>query len=109
MKRTLAGLICWAWLLLVIAAVVPAWCAEKRIENVRGAVSLKSLGFLDVWAARERGFYRKHGLDEEIITMLPQLTVRTFHAVQPDYAFGASSISRGSMLGPVEEVLRERR
>ena len=109
MKRTLAGLICWAWLLLVIAAVVPAWCAEKRIENVRGAVSSKSLGFLDVWAARERGFYRKHGIEAEIIAMRPPLTIGAIQAGELDYAFGASSISRRSMLGPVEEVLRERR
>jgi hypothetical protein len=32
-------------------------------------VSSKSLGFLDTWAAKQRGFYRKNGLDAEIIAM----------------------------------------
>src|SRR5688500_19152908 len=72
MKRT-STVLTWASLILVVAAVVPAWCAEKSLEKVRVAVSSKSLGFLDVWAARERGFYRKHGIEAEIIAMRPPL------------------------------------
>jgi len=49
--------------------------AERGLEKVRIAVSSKSLGFLDTWAAKERGFYRKHGLDAEIIAMRPPLTI----------------------------------
>lgn len=41
--------------------------------------------------------------------MRPPLTIGAIQAGKIDYAFGASSISRGSMSGTVEEVLRERR
>ena len=104
MKRT-SAVLTWASLLVVIAAVHPAWCAERSPEKVRIAVSSKSLGFLDVWAARERGFYRKHGIEAEIIAMRPPLTIGAIQAGEIDYAFGASSISRGSMSGaPVRIV-----
>jgi hypothetical protein len=52
---------------LIVAS--SACAAERGLERVRIAVSSKSLGFLDTWAARERGFYRKHGVDAEIIAM----------------------------------------
>ena len=104
MKRT-SAMLCWGTLVLVIAAALPAWCAEKNLEKVRIAVSSKSLGFFDVWAARERGFYRKHGIEAEIIAMRPPLTIGAIQAGEIDYAFGASSISRGSISGaPVRIV-----
>jgi ABC-type nitrate/sulfonate/bicarbonate transport system substrate-binding protein len=79
--------------------------AERGLEKVRIAVSSKSLGFLDTWAAKERGFYRKHGLDAEIIAMRPPLTIGAIQAGEIDYAIGASTISRGSISGaPVRLV-----
>ena len=63
--------------------------AERSVEKVRIAVSSKSLGFLDTWAAKERGFYRKQGLDAEIIAMRPPLTIGAIQAGEIDYAFGA--------------------
>ena len=75
------------------------------MERVRIAVSSKSLGFLDTWAARQLGFYRKHGIDAEIIAMRPPLTIGALQAGEIDYAFGASSILRGSISGaPVRIV-----
>ena len=78
---------------------------ERAPERVRIAVSSKSLGFLDTWAAKERGFYRKYGLDAEIIAMRPPLTIGALQAGEIDYTFGASTISRGSISGaPVRLV-----
>jgi NitT/TauT family transport system substrate-binding protein len=91
--------------LLVIVGAPGARAAERALEKVRVAVSSKSLGFLDTWAAKERGFYRKQGLDAEIITMRPPLTIGAIQAGEIDYAFGASTISRGSISGaPVRLV-----
>ena len=85
MKRT-SAVLTWASLILIIATAPAAWCAEKSLEKVRIAVSSKSLGFLDVWAARERGFYRKHGIEAEIIAMRPPLTIGAIQAGEIDYA-----------------------
>src|SRR5512147_2311341 len=98
-SRTLAALA------LLITALQPGFAAERPPEKIRIAVSSKSLGFLDTWAAKERGFFRRHGLDAEIIAMRPPLTIGALQAGEIDYAFGASTISRGSISGaPVKLV-----
>lgn len=92
-------------ILLVLSATPVSHAAERGLEKVRIAVSSKSLGFLDAWAAKERGFYRKHGIDAEIIAMRPPLTIGAIQAGEIDYAIGASTISRGSISGaPVRLV-----
>jgi len=79
--------------------------ADRPPEKVRIAVSSKSLGFLDTWAARERGFFRKHGIEAEIIAMRPPLTIGAIQTGDIDYAWGASTISRGAISGaPVRIV-----
>ena len=90
----------------IISTAAPTlYAADKPLERVRIAVSSKSLGFLDAWAAKERGFYRKHGIDAEIIAMRPPLTIGAIQAGEIDYAMGASTISRGSISGaPVRLV-----
>lgn len=86
-------------------ALPSAWSAERAPEKVRIAVSSKSLGFLDTWAAKERGFFRKHGLEAEIIAMRPPLTIGALQAGEIDYAIGASTTSRGAISGaPVRIV-----
>ena len=95
---------CFALLLSALAAA-PGFAAERPLEKVRIAVSSKSLGFLDTWAAKERGFFRKHGLDAEIIAMRPPLTIGALQAGEIDYAIGASTTSRGAISGaPVRIV-----
>ena len=91
--------------LLFAAAMSPGFGAERPPEKVRIAVSSKSLGFLDTWAAKERGFFRRHGLDAEIIAMRPPLTIGALQAGEIDYAIGASTTSRGAISGaPVRIV-----
>ena len=90
---------------LLVAIAGDSTAAERGGEKVRIAVSSKSLGFLDTWAAKERGFYRKHGLDAEIIAMRPPLTIGALQAGELDYAIGASTTSRGAISGaPVRIV-----
>ena len=94
-----------AALTLLITALPSGLTAERPPEKVRIAVSSKSLGFLDTWAAKERGFFRKHGLDAEIIAMRPPLTIGALQAGEIDYAIGASTTSRGAISGaPVRIV-----
>jgi NitT/TauT family transport system substrate-binding protein len=93
--------------LLLLLSSLPSTsaAAEAALEKVHIAVSSKSLGFLDTWAAKQRGFYRKNGLDAEIIAMRPPLTIGAIQAGEIDYAFGASTISRGAISGaPVRLV-----
>ena len=92
-------------LLIVTFSAQTGLSAERAPEKIRIAVSSKSLGFLDTWAARERGFFRKHGIDAEIIAMRPPLTIGAIQTGDIDYAWGASTISRGAISGaPVRIV-----
>ena len=94
-----------AVLLLLVATAPSGSAADRPLEKIRIAVSSKSLGFLDTWAAKERGFFRKHGLDAEIIAMRPPLTIGALQAGEIDYAIGASTTSRGAISGaPVRIV-----
>jgi NitT/TauT family transport system substrate-binding protein len=86
-----------ALLIVAFSRHTAAFSAERAPEKVRIAVSSKSLGFLDTWAARERGFFRKHGIDAEIIAMRPPLTIGAIQTGDIDYAWGASTISRGAI------------
>ena len=95
-----------AWIVLaILLAAQLAMAAERGGEKVRIAVSSKSLGFFDTWAARERGFYRNHGLDPEIIAMRPPVAAAALQAGEIDYNFGASTTLRASISGlPVKVV-----
>jgi ABC-type nitrate/sulfonate/bicarbonate transport system substrate-binding protein len=94
------------WIVLgTLLTAQAATAAERGGEKVRIAVSSKSLGFFDTWAARERGFYRNHGLDAEIIAMRPPVAAAALQAGEIDYNFGASTTLRASISGlPVKVV-----
>jgi len=95
----------WGIVGILLAISSQSFAAEKGNERVRIAVSSKSLGFLDVWAARGRGFYQKQGLDAEIIAMRPPLAIAALQAGEIDYSFGASTLLRASLSGlPVRLV-----
>lgn len=91
------------WLLAVNSSHILA--ADKGTERVRIAVSSKSLGFFDVWAAHQKGIHRKHGLDSEIISMRPPLSIAALQAGEIDYSFGISTVIRAGLAGlPVKVV-----
>src|ERR1043166_7882854 len=94
------------WASILTAAIAQtALAAERSAERVRIAVSSKSLGVFDVWAARERGFYRHHGIEAEIIVMRPPIAVAALQAGEIDYNFGASTTLRAAISGlPVSVV-----
>ena len=111
MTRLTIGKIFTACLLAILVA--PNACAAERgLEKVRIAVSSKSLGFLDTWAAKERGFYRKQGIDAIYAKLLIDDARALANAVKtvidqqskPDLP-----LERVVDATIVEEVLRERR
>jgi len=95
-------------LLLFACLAALGAAAERAPERVGIAVSSKSLGFLDTWAAKKRGFYRKYSLDAEIIADARPLAepVKTVLDQQ-----GKPDPALDRVVDPtiVEEVLRERR
>jgi ABC-type nitrate/sulfonate/bicarbonate transport system substrate-binding protein len=73
--------------------------AETGRERVRIALSARSLAYLDVLAGHERGVYRKHGLESEIIIMPPALSMVALQAGEIDYSFMAGTVVRVALKG----------
>ena len=76
---------------------VPA--AERARERALIGVSSKSIGFFDPWVAHEKGFFRKYGIDSEVITIRPNLSVVALHAGEIDYSWMTGTVIRAAARG----------
>jgi NitT/TauT family transport system substrate-binding protein len=95
MKSILYGL---AMLFITLLATADGFAAEKR-EKIRIGVSSKSLGFWDTWAAHEKGFFRKYGLDSEVITIRPNLLIVALMSGEMDYSTVSGTVIRAAIKG----------
>lgn len=73
--------------------------AEPGRERVLIGVSSKSIGFFDPWVAHEKGFFRKYGIDSEVITIRPNLSVVALHAGEIDYSWMTGTVIRTAAKG----------
>lgn len=79
--------------------------AERGREKIRIGVSSKSLGFLDTWVAHEKGFFRKYGLDAEIVAIRPTLVLVAIHSGDLDYSTVSGTVIRAAIKGfPVKLI-----
>ena len=88
-----------AILVLCTVAIGLAPAAEPSRERVLIGVSSKSIGFFDPWVAHEKGFFRKHGIDSEVITIRPNLSVVALHAGEIDYSWMTGTVIRAAARG----------
>jgi ABC-type nitrate/sulfonate/bicarbonate transport system substrate-binding protein len=93
------------WSALVGLANEAIWAAEKVKEKIRIGVSSKSLGFLDTWVAHEKGFFRKYGLDSEVVTIRPTLVLVAIQSGDLDYSTVSGTVIRAAIKGfPVKLI-----
>jgi NitT/TauT family transport system substrate-binding protein len=88
-----------ASLVLSTIAIGTAPAAERSRERVLIGVSSKSIGFFDPWVAHEKGFFRKYGIDSEVITIRPNLSVVALHAGEIDYSWMTGTVIRAAARG----------
>jgi len=88
-----------AILVLCIIGIGTAPAAEPGRERVLIGVSSKSIGFFDPWVAHEKGFFRKYGIDSEVITIRPNLSVVALHAGEIDYSWMTGTVIRAAARG----------
>jgi ABC-type nitrate/sulfonate/bicarbonate transport system substrate-binding protein len=86
-------------LFLCTIGIATAPAAEPGRERVLIGVSSKSIGFFDPWVAHEKGFFRKHGIDSEVITIRPNLSVVALHAGEIDYSWMTGTVIRAAAKG----------
>ncbi|MBM4262450.1 MAG: ABC transporter substrate-binding protein [Deltaproteobacteria bacterium] len=90
---------CFSLSLVLLLVATSSLAAERPRERVRIGVSSKSIGFFDVWAAHEKGFFRKQGFDSEVITIRPNLSVVAVQAGEIDYSMMTSTVIRSAVKG----------
>jgi ABC-type nitrate/sulfonate/bicarbonate transport system substrate-binding protein len=79
--------------------------SAQEIEKVRIVYASRSIPFLSSFAAKEKGFYRNHGLDVELIQIAPRLAVTALATNEIDYSMNIGSSLRAAMRGlPVRAV-----
>src|SRR5918995_266738 len=88
-----------AILVLWAIGIGTAPAAERGRERVLIGVSSKSIGFFDPWVAHEKGFFRKYGIDSEVITIRPNLSVIALHAGELDYSWMTGTVIRAAARG----------
>jgi NitT/TauT family transport system substrate-binding protein len=87
------------FLFLTAFAVRPAAAAEPARDRVLIGVSSKSIGFFDPWVAHEKRFFRKYGVESEVITIRPNLSVVALHAGEIDYSWMTGTVIRAAAKG----------
>jgi ABC-type nitrate/sulfonate/bicarbonate transport system substrate-binding protein len=86
-------------IMVVLLVVLTSERLAAENTKVRIAVSGKSVGFLDVWAAHEKGFFREHHLDSEIVVIRPDLSIVALHTGQIDFTYLSGTVIRSILKG----------
>jgi NitT/TauT family transport system substrate-binding protein len=80
-------LLCAAWLLPSITA------AQSSPKKIRMGIAATSVGFLPIYAAYHRGFYRDEGIDLEIILMSLAAANNAFFKGEIEYSAGLTGLA----------------
>jgi NitT/TauT family transport system substrate-binding protein len=84
-----------------ISATAPLWPADR----IRFALPAKSMGYLPLFAALHRGFFKDEGIDVEVTMMLPQLAHNALLSGDVDFHGVADSALRLAAQGaPLKSV-----
>ena len=69
-KRLTPTLLCFLTVLCAASIAPPTARAQSNLKKIRLGIAATSVGFLPIYAAYHRGFFKDEGIDLEIILML---------------------------------------
>jgi NitT/TauT family transport system substrate-binding protein len=82
------------WLAAVAAVLAPTNAtAQSGLKKVRMGIAATSVGFLPIYTAQHRGFYREEGIDLEIILMSLAAANNAFFKGEIDYSAGLTGLA----------------
>ena len=95
--RTAISLFCAARLLLLTASVF----AQTQMEKLRVAYTVIAPTQLNVWTAKDMGYYAKHGLDVELVLLVgaPLAVAALVGGETPIIHTGASAVITSNLAG----------
>jgi len=92
-------------LFLIVCVHGSAWTALSAADRVRLALPAKSMGYLPLFVAVHRGFFKDESIDIEIAMMLPQLAHNALLSGEVDYHGVADSALRLAARGaPLKSI-----
>lgn len=92
---------------LCVVVSVPLAHAQERgaTERIRITYATNSLAFLAMFAAKDRGFYAKHGLEAELVQVRPGIAIAALLSGDADYAEVLGSAIRSAAKGaPIRAI-----
>ena len=98
MKR--ASFLRFVFCLFAFAAMISAIAAEGQTEKLRVAISSISTSQVNVWVPLDAGFFKKHGLDVELV-YISEAPVGTAALMS-----GEVAISQGGVVGSIQSNLK---
>ena len=92
-RRTVRLLVCYAALASALGAAASNASAQSGLKKVRMGIAATSVGFLPIYTAYHRGFYRDEGIDLEIILMSLAAANNAFFKGEIDYSAGLTGLA----------------
>ena len=90
---------------LIVCVHTPAWTALSAADRIRLALPAKSMGYLPLFVAVHRGFFKDESIDIEIPLMLPQIAHNALLSGEVDYHGVADSALRLAARGaPLKSI-----
>ena len=93
MSQHLLRIFCCAGALAASAALCATAGAQTPLKKLRLGVAATSVGFLPIYAAHQRGFYRDEGIDLEIILMSLAAANNAFFKGEIEYSAGLTGLA----------------
>lgn len=95
----------WAALLGLLVLTASSRSIAQETERVRIVYASRSIPFLSSFVAQEKGFYRTHGLNVELIQVAPRIAITALATNEVDFSMNIGSSLRAAMRGlPVRAV-----
>src|SRR5438034_6527989 len=91
--------------LVWLFAVAKEGWPQTPLEKVKIAVSSRSIAFIDLYIAQDRGFFREEGLDPELIQVSANVATAALVAGEVDALGAVGLAARASQSGLPIKVL----
>lgn len=92
-KRLAPTLLCFLTVLCAASIAPPTARAQSNLKKIRLGIAATSVGFLPIYAAYHRGFFKDEGIDLEIILMSLGAANNAFFKGEIDYSAGLTGLA----------------
>src|SRR6185503_9519919 len=104
-KRLTPTLLCFLTVLCAASIAPPTARAQSNLKKIRLGIAATSVGFLPIYAAYHRGFFKDEGIDLEIILMSLAAANNAFVKGEIDYSAGLTGLALAAVRNYPAKIL----